>query len=97
MDDADAKELKAVVTAGFKELNDKLNEIQLERREERGYQLKQKVEKNVEEIEKLNVWKISTEPTINNLRRVIWAIVTVVFAMIGSAAAYFISQSFGGK
>lgn len=94
MDNVEVKELRNLVVAGFKELNEKLNAIQVERATEKGFELKDKVQRNVEEIEKINAWKISTEPTINNLRRVVWAIVTVVFAMIGSAAAYFISSNF---
>ena len=49
-------------------------------------------QRNAEENEKLNAWKISTEPTVNNLRRVIWATVSVVLAMLGSAAAYLITS-----
>jgi len=95
MDDKDAQELARTMAEGFHELGGQVKELQaklttvlLEREYEKGLELKKKVEKNVDDIAALNIWKTGAETTMGNTRKMGWmiigALISLVAAYIGS-------------
>lgn len=89
MESAEAKELAAVMKAGFealekqvKDLDGKFNAVQLERATEKGFELKDKVQRNTEAIEKMAEWKATTDMSLATWRRVSWALVGAVGTLV---------------
>jgi len=82
MDDADGKKILELIEQGFKEVNEKLATIQLERQYEKGLKLEERVQKNMAEIDALKEWKITTNTTVANSRRFIWGLISALGTLI---------------
>lgn len=82
MENGEAKEIARLMAAGFKEINDRLNGIQLERQLEKGFEFKEKIEANTKDIKEINEWRIPTNTTIINSRRIIWALAGTVGSLV---------------
>lgn len=99
----DIKDLGKFVEAGFlklgekmERLDSKLTEIERERAFESGFELKKKVEENAADIQELNDWKITTNTTVANSRRIIWglisAVITLLVGLIVSGVVYWLNH-----